>query len=42
VLVAGATMSFRYRLYLHLGDAAAGAVTEKYHDFINPPVAAPA
>ncbi|UCH33295.1 MAG: PmoA family protein [Armatimonadota bacterium] len=37
VLKPGETMSFRYRIYLHLGDAAAGAVAEKYHDFINPP-----
>lgn len=37
VLPAGETMSLRYRLYLHLGDAAAGAVAEKYHDYVNPP-----
>jgi hypothetical protein len=37
VLKPGETMFFRYRIYLHLGDARAGAVAEKYHDFINPP-----
>jgi hypothetical protein len=37
VLKPGASLLFRYRVYLHLGDAAAGAVAEKYHDFINPP-----
>ena len=37
VLTPGETMSFRYRLYIHLGDASIGAVAEKYHDYINPP-----
>jgi hypothetical protein len=37
VLRPGERMLFRYRIYLHLGDAPAGAVAEKYHDFINPP-----
>ena len=37
VLKPGETMFYRYRIYLHLGDARAGAVAEKYHDFINPP-----
>jgi len=42
LLKPGETMFFRYRIYLHLGDAAAGAAAEKYHDFINPPRVEPA
>ena len=34
----GDSMRFRYRLYLHPGDAKEGNVAEKYHDFVNPPV----
>ncbi len=28
---------FRYRIYMHLGDATQGHVRDKYHDYINPP-----
>ena len=29
---------FRYRILIHRGDATAGEVRERYHDFVNPPV----
>ena len=29
---------FRYRILIHRGDATEGAVRERYHDFVNPPV----
>ena len=29
---------FRYRILIHRGDATVGAVRERYHDFVNPPV----
>ena len=29
-------LRFRYRIYVHPGDARQGAVAAKYHDFINP------
>lgn len=29
--------TFRYRVYIHAGDARAGRVAERYHDFVNPP-----
>lgn len=28
---------FRYRIFMHLGDANQGRVRDKYHDYINPP-----
>lgn len=31
------TLLFRYRLLIHKGDAEAGKVKDRYHDFINPP-----
>ncbi|MBI3947462.1 MAG: PmoA family protein [Armatimonadetes bacterium] len=34
----GESLSFRYRIYIHRGDAAEGGVGAKYHDFISPPV----
>jgi len=34
---AGEDLIFRYRLYIHRGDAKVGKVGERYHDFINPP-----
>jgi len=37
VLKPDETLSFRYRIYLHLGDASEGGVAEKHHDFISPP-----
>ncbi|NUP99710.1 MAG: PmoA family protein [Armatimonadetes bacterium] len=37
VLPAGETMRFRYRVYLHPGDATAGQVETRYHDYIHPP-----
>ncbi|NLC56101.1 MAG: hypothetical protein GX774_04615, partial [Armatimonadetes bacterium] len=37
VLPAGQSLRFRYRIYVHPGDARQGAVAAKYHDFINPP-----
>ena len=33
----GAQMDFRFRVYIHVGDAAQGNVGQRYHDFINPP-----
>lgn len=36
-LTAGERLSLSYRIYIHAGDAKDGHVTEKYHDFINPP-----
>jgi hypothetical protein len=36
-LPAGQTLRFRYRIYVHRGDAAQANVREKYHDFVNPP-----
>jgi hypothetical protein len=36
-LPAGHSLTFRYRLYIHTGDARIGNVKEKYHDFVNPP-----
>ncbi len=33
----GHTLHFRFRVYVHEGDAKAGDVAGKYHDFINPP-----
>ncbi len=37
VLPVDETLQFRYRVYLHAGDAAAGQVATKYHDYANPP-----
>ncbi|HID11195.1 MAG TPA: hypothetical protein EYP17_07830 [Candidatus Latescibacteria bacterium] len=37
ILRAGESIKFRYRLYVHVGDAREGQVAEKYHDFVNPP-----
>ncbi|MFH1005888.1 MAG: PmoA family protein [Candidatus Latescibacterota bacterium] len=37
-LTCGDAIRFRYRMYLHPGDAKEGNVAEKYHDFINRPV----
>ena len=34
----GDSLFFRYRMFLHPGDATEGNVGEKYHDFVNPPV----
>jgi hypothetical protein len=36
-LKAGETLSFRYRVYVHDGDAAAGAVARRWTDFATPP-----
>jgi len=33
----GAQLVFRYRIFMHLGDAHQGHVRDKYHDYINPP-----
>jgi hypothetical protein len=37
VLPVGKTMQFRYRVYIHPGDAAAGNVAGKFHDYAHPP-----
>ncbi|MBI1928546.1 PmoA family protein [Candidatus Poribacteria bacterium] len=37
-LKSGEEMNFRFRVYIHAGDASTGRVAQKYHDFINPPV----
>lgn len=36
-LEAGNTRTFRYRICLHLGDATKGRVSDRYHDYVNPP-----
>lgn len=36
-LEARGQLVFRYRIFMHLGDANQGHVREKYHDYINPP-----
>ena len=36
-LPAGAELPFRYRLIVHKGDAEEAQVSERFHDFINPP-----
>ena len=40
VLPAGQELAFRYRIFVHAGDAAQGAVRDKYLDWTCPPVAA--
>lgn len=37
VLKAGERLRFKYRIYIHRGDAAQGKVAEKYNNFVNPP-----
>jgi hypothetical protein len=37
VLTPGRTLTFRYRVCLHVGDAESGNIAEHYHDFANPP-----
>ncbi len=37
VLGARSSVTFRYRLYLHEGDARKGRVGDAYHDFVHPP-----
>ncbi len=34
----GESLVFRYRIYVHPGDATQGRVAARYHDFVNPPV----
>ncbi|MDD4098855.1 MAG: PmoA family protein [Lentisphaeria bacterium] len=41
-LKAGETLTFQYRVFFHAGDTKQAAVAERYHDYINPPKAAPA
>jgi len=36
-LPARKTLTFRYRIYMHRGDAAMGHVRDKYLDYVNPP-----
>lgn len=36
-LKSGEKMEFRFRVYVHEGDAPKAKVSQKYHDFINPP-----
>jgi hypothetical protein len=36
-LPAGNGLKFRYRIYIHKGNAKEGKVLEKYHNYINPP-----
>ena len=38
-LPAGESMAFRYALLVHAGDASAGGVSDRYQDWIHPPVA---
>ena len=37
VLSSGDKLVFRYRLFIHPGDARKGKVSEAYHNYINPP-----
>jgi hypothetical protein len=37
----GEVLSWRFRVYIHQGDAADGDVRRAYHDFINPPEVSP-
>lgn len=36
---AGETIRFRYRVYIHRGDAAAGKTADRWSDFASPPIA---
>jgi hypothetical protein len=36
-LIQGEQMDFRFRVYIHSGNAMDSNVKSKYHDFINPP-----
>ena len=36
-LPAGESLRFRYRVYIHKGDVVEGKVSEKYHNYVNPP-----
>jgi hypothetical protein len=36
-LSAGAELTFRYRVFIHRGDARRGKVAARYHHFANPP-----
>ncbi len=40
VLPPGQSLTFRYRICLHQGDADSAAIAERYHDYANPPHAA--
>lgn len=37
VLIPGQTVTFRYRVCLHQGDAHGGGIAERYHDYAHPP-----
>jgi len=37
VLRAKQKLRFAYRIFMHLGDASMARLTDKYHDYINPP-----
>ena len=37
VLKARRSLGFAYRIFMHLGDASMARLTDKYHDYINPP-----
>jgi hypothetical protein len=39
LLPAGKTLTFRYRAFLHKGDAAGADSAGRYHDYVNPPQA---
>jgi len=36
-LAAGQELTFRYRIYVHAGDACGGQVAAKYHHYVHPP-----
>ena len=36
-LPAGDSLNFRYRIYIHKGDATEGKVAEKYNNYVSPP-----
>jgi len=35
---AGESLTFAYRIYIHPGDAQAGKVADRFHDYVSPPV----
>jgi len=41
ILWAGEELIFRYRIYIHPGNALSGRVAEKYHNYLNPPKVTP-
>jgi len=40
-LETGKSLTFQYRLFIHAGNASEARITDRYHDFINPPKVEP-